>query len=148
MRSLILILLFLGITTLPAIDTLDAEERVLKELQKESSALMKEFLKNNWVIIVPEFEKQNKAFKDKTGKELNLKATLVVGKDFVRMRITNDLDPSQNQDSGKATLIDKNKELHIKHPVTNELLGKIIKKDGKLYYAPSDGTGEKYELKK
>jgi hypothetical protein len=143
---------------LPAIETLDEpnvdpNKRELAELKKDvDDALVKEFMSNDWNVIVPDYEKMNREYKAQYGINLNIQVKLVIDKKNVKahIEITNNVDPFKNVKSGKVNIVKKkDNELHLLHP-EGHTVAKIIKKDKKFVYIAVNDKGEKmaeYEMK-
>jgi hypothetical protein len=156
MRIFLIALLAIGLSfSAFAEDLKDSQKtedsRELKKLEKLDDAhLMKTFMAHTWVVIVPDFEKQNKQFKDATGKDLNIRVHLVTHPKTseVHIEILNDIDPSQNFESDKVKVKFNNDKLHFVNNGT--VVAKVYQKDGKLFYIPmkEDGTaGNTLEMK-
>ena len=148
MRTLLttLLILMIGIMGIQAEE--NASERKLEKLEKIDKSLEAEFLANNWEIIIPSFEKINKEYQSKNGKEFNLKVIIIVDANskIVKVRFQNNFE----RQTVELTMIVQDNMLYLKNGSGEGMMEVKRNHEGKLICVPlNDGMkiGEVWDMK-
>ena len=141
MRILLILLIFM-VGLVGTIQAVEFSDQKTDKIQNVDISLKDQFLANNWEIIIPNFIKQNEEFKKIYGKELGLKAIIIIDAKTksVKIRFTN----MHSRQTAPLKMIVRDNMLYF----TSENSGGIMeikRKDGKLICIPMNNdkkTGE------